>query len=171
MPPLSPLSADELLPGGPRGRFVAVGRVVHVGKVVDLELPVAAIQVAVDPAPDLDLAVRRAVREVFQADRVGAEPVAQTRSFLRKVGEHEAAQIVDPGDPSHAVAHLVGLAPFRVALRLGDEVEIAVRVVCPAVIHAHEAPGVALFLRDHLDAPDGRSGCRGREPCRRCDGS
>ena len=134
-------------------RGVAERHVIGVEHVLDLELPVAVVGVAVHAGVEGKRAVRRAVDEVVDVAFHRADVVLEARSGRREAREHEAAVFADA---RHArQAELLLLEIGRAAFRHRHADERAVGVERPAVIEAGEPRGMAAALVRDLGAAVG----------------
>ena len=116
---------------------MAVGRVIHINQVFDLHFPVSMIEVSVHPSSNLNIAIRRADRNVVEKITVFAQPRVKIHSVRRHVCKHKTLATTPPGNPSQAVVDGIKF-PVRIAFRLRDKIQIPISVIGPAVIHAHE---------------------------------
>ena len=119
---------------------------VHVDGVLELQLPVAAEQVFVHAAAEVDLAVGRAVAELVDRVLGVAEMLVEARPLRRQAREHEAAIDADAGEAAHAERRIGEIEILAVAARHRHRVEVAVGLERPAVIAAAEELRVALLL-------------------------
>ena len=133
---------------------MAERHVIGVEHVLDLELPVAVVDVAVHADVERERPVRRAVDEVVdvalhRADMVlEARPAGRRGSRTRSRGIRRCA--------ARGRGRMSALSkPSRAAFRHRHVHELAVGVVGPAVIAADQPRRVALALVDHLGAAVG----------------
>ena len=121
-------------------------RVVTLDAALDLDFPVALVQVFVDAAAtDQNLAHRREVHVQIDEFLDAAEFLVERDVRLgQQAREDDAAVVADPRRRHEVQLVLVDLAGV-VAPRHGDGGERPVEAEFPAVVRAGEAPRVALF--------------------------
>src|SRR5262249_31252336 len=134
-------------------RSVAERHVVGVEHVLDRELPVAVVGVAVHAGVERERAVGRAVDEIVDIALHRSDVVLGAGTFPRQTREHEAAILPDARRAREAERRFVEIGGAAFRHRHGGEA--AVGVEAPAVVATGQPRRVAPALVDHLGATVG----------------
>ena len=136
---------------------------IHVDRVFQLELPVAAEHVFVDAGAQIDLTVRRPIDQLVNAVFGRAKVILQTGSLLCEACKYKAPAFGNPRNASHSESGVVCIEALAIASSHRDRFEIAIRLERPAVVAAAKYRGVALVfvannrtamtaaVEDHID--------------------
>ena len=147
------LAAGELHALLVHRRGMAERHVIAVEHVLDLELPVAVVDVAVLAHVERELAAGCAVDHVVDVALDRADVVLEARALLGEACENEAAILADTRRAREAEGRLVEIGRAAFLDRHGREPPVGVET--PAVVAAGETRGVALALVHHLGAAMG----------------